>query len=164
MSSMSPRPLALLATADDAADELVGYLHLKDVLETTSAGDDRRSPPRAAVHFSDSRRQPLTSQALALTQETGSHIAQVHDEHGVSLGIVMLEDIVQQLVGEFRAGPGVSASIAYPAVCNSTPGSYRPDSPVASGDSTLEDVPAKVPIELAGALNRAVSAGATVVA
>ena len=98
----------------DADGELVGYLHLKDILEDDEHA--RRSPVPAE------RRRPLLqldvsaslSDALALMQETGSHIAQVHDQDGAPLGIAMLEDLVQRLIGELRGGTPAGAAITEP--------------------------------------------------
>jgi CBS domain containing-hemolysin-like protein len=114
----------------DADGNLIGYLHLKDVLDDDERA--RRSPVPAQ------RRRPLLrleepaplSQALALMQETGSHIARVHDENGGALGIVVLEDIVQELIGELRTEPDASTSITDdPAPASHKPGTRHPNSP-----------------------------------
>ncbi|MEX5631655.1 hemolysin family protein [Parafrankia sp. FMc2] len=83
-------------------DDLVGYLHLKDVLENR---EDRRSAPVAAkwirplvrVGADDSLRT-----ALATIQRSGSHLARLSDPSGHILGLVALEDILEELVGEIR--------------------------------------------------------------
>ncbi|WP_018639505.1 hemolysin family protein [Parafrankia elaeagni] len=83
-------------------DDLVGYLHLKDVLENR---EDRRSAPVAAkwirplvrVGADDSLRT-----ALATIQRSGSHLARLSDPSGRILGLVALEDILEELVGEIR--------------------------------------------------------------
>ncbi|SNQ48105.1 conserved membrane hypothetical protein [Frankia canadensis] len=87
--------------ADDGA-EMTGYLHLKDVLETRS---QRRASPVAAkwirplahVGADDSLRT-----ALATMQHSGAHLARVTDADGAVLGLVALEDILEELVGEIR--------------------------------------------------------------
>jgi len=86
----------------DGAGQLVGYLHLKDVLETRS---QRRASPVAAkwirplahVGADDSLRT-----ALATMQHSGAHLARVTDTGGGVLGLVALEDILEELVGEIR--------------------------------------------------------------
>ncbi|CAO5188868.1 magnesium and cobalt exporter, CNNM family [Frankia sp. AiPs1] len=86
----------------DEAGQLTGYLHLKDVLETRSA---RRASPVAAkwirplahVGKDDSLRT-----ALATMQHSGAHLARVTDDAGEVLGLVALEDILEELVGEIR--------------------------------------------------------------
>ncbi len=84
------------------AGGLVGYLHLKDVLETRP---DRREAPVAAkwvrplVHVRDD--DPLR-QVLETMQRTGSHLARVTDAFGAVLGLVALEDVLEEIVGEIR--------------------------------------------------------------
>lgn len=85
-----------------ADGELIGYLHIKDVLETD---DDTRVRPIA-----DKWLRPLSTvgvssglyDALRTMQAKGSHMARVADEFGVVIGVVMLEDVLEELVGEIR--------------------------------------------------------------
>jgi len=87
----------------DASGDFTGYLHLKDVLETDEAS---RSVPIA-----DKWVRPLAtvgldaglSAALRTMQARGSHMARVADADGVVAGVVMLEDVLEELVGEIRA-------------------------------------------------------------
>lgn len=82
--------------------ELTGYLHIKDVLETD---DDNRVRPIA-----DKWLRPLATvsattglyDALRTMQGRGSHMARVADESGTVIGVVMLEDVLEELVGEIR--------------------------------------------------------------
>ncbi|MGH3424771.1 MAG: hemolysin family protein [Nocardioidaceae bacterium] len=84
--------------ADEAGDP-IGYLHIKDVLET--AGRDR---------IADKRIRPLATvrlgsglhDSLRTMQSRGSHMARVADEDGAVLGVIMLEDVLEELVGEIR--------------------------------------------------------------
>jgi CBS domain containing-hemolysin-like protein len=129
----------------DADGNLIGYLHLKDVLEDDERA--RRSP------VPTERRRPLLrldssaplSQALGLMQETGSHIARVHDEDGAALGIVVLEYIVQELIGEWRTEPRAgTSSTDDTAPANDTPGTRHPDSPKKHGPA-FEESPVGTP-------------------
>ena len=87
----------------DASGDFTGYLHLKDVLETD---EDARTEPIA-----DKWVRPLAtvgldaglSAALRTMQARGSHMARVADATGVVAGVVMLEDVLEELVGEIRA-------------------------------------------------------------
>jgi CBS domain containing-hemolysin-like protein len=40
--------------------------------------------------------------ALRTMQARGSHMARVSDEDGAVLGVIMLEDVLEELVGEIR--------------------------------------------------------------
>jgi CBS domain containing-hemolysin-like protein len=84
----------------DAAGEVAGYLHLKDVLY---ADDARRGAPvphkrvrsLATVHSDDE-----VEDVLATMQRTGAHLARVVDREGTVSGVVFLEDVLEELVGE----------------------------------------------------------------
>lgn len=84
----------------DAAGEIAGYLHLKDILY---ADDQRHEQPVPAKRL----RKPTTVRAadeiedvLGAMQRTGAHLARVVDEAGVVTGVVFLEDVLEELVGE----------------------------------------------------------------
>jgi len=82
--------------------ELTGYLHIKDVLETEDA--NRVRP------IADKWLRPLATvgattglyDALRTMQARGSHMARDADETGAVMGVVMLEDVLEELVGEIR--------------------------------------------------------------
>lgn len=86
---------------------LAGYLHLKDVLDEVldeAAGPDTVVPrtdvrplPRLAVAM------PLDD-ALAALRRTSSHLGEVIGGDGATLGIVALEDLVEEFVGTVRDG------------------------------------------------------------
>lgn len=91
----------------DADGDLAGYLHIKDVLETD---DVARSEPVA-----DKWLRPLSTvvpgsglyETLRTMQARGSHMARVADADGTVLGVVMLEDVLEELVGEIRGADRV---------------------------------------------------------
>jgi CBS domain containing-hemolysin-like protein len=87
-------------------EELIGYVHIKDVLTT----DEReRGEPVTAAHVRALATAAPTSSlydALRAMQVQGTHMARVADEHG-ELGVVMLEDVLEELVGEVRGGSPV---------------------------------------------------------
>jgi CBS domain containing-hemolysin-like protein len=91
---------------DGDSEQLIGYVHIKDVLTT----DEReRAEPLAATHFRAlATASPASSlyDALRAMQVQGTHMARVADEHRV-LGVVMLEDVLEELVGEVRGGTPV---------------------------------------------------------
>lgn len=82
--------------------ELLGYLHVKDVLETDPARRQRRlaekwvRPMPTVLASNDLRR------AFATMRRREAHLAKVVDQDGVLQGIVALEDILEELVGEIR--------------------------------------------------------------
>lgn len=81
---------------------IIGYLHLKDVLYAEgSERDDPVTPWRIrrmeSVHATDE-----VEDALRHMQRTGTHCAEVVDDHGDVQGVLFLEDILEELVGEVR--------------------------------------------------------------
>ncbi|MEV6772278.1 hemolysin family protein [Nocardia sp. NPDC051030] len=89
-----------------AADgSLVGYLHVKDVLDLV-ADDD--AGPGTPIPRADIRPLPTLSlgstlfEALARLRRTNSHLGRVVDSRGNTVGIVALEDLVEEFVGTVR--------------------------------------------------------------
>ena len=84
----------------DAAGTLSGYLHLKDVL--FADGDERLQPvPAKRIRrMANVRRHDEVESVLATMQRTGSHLARVVADDGEVLGVVFLEDVIEELVGE----------------------------------------------------------------
>jgi len=82
---------------------IVGYLHLKDVLYART--ESQRTAPVAPW-----RVRPLAvagidddiEAVLGAMQRTGAHVAGVKDRSGAFAGVVFLEDILEELVGEVR--------------------------------------------------------------
>ncbi|MBC7631019.1 CBS domain-containing protein, partial [Aeromicrobium sp.] len=86
----------------DAMGEIAGYLHIKDVLENDEASRmetiaDKWLRPLATVVVGSG-----LYDALRTMQARGSHMARVADPSGVVLGVIMLEDVLEELVGEIR--------------------------------------------------------------
>lgn len=87
----------------DTSGDLTGYVHVKDVLETEDG-------PRQA-RIADKWVRPLATvaagsglyEALRTMQARGSHMARVADQAGRVLGVIMLEDVLEELVGEIRS-------------------------------------------------------------
>ncbi|QMU76111.1 HlyC/CorC family transporter [Streptacidiphilus sp. PB12-B1b] len=88
------------AGADRGADRagFLGYLHVKDVLEL----DDREAPvpPRLWRRIIALPELTPLHDALGAMRRAASHLASVVDAEGATLGLVMLEDVLEELVGE----------------------------------------------------------------
>jgi CBS domain containing-hemolysin-like protein len=79
-----------------------GYVHVKDLLQISDADLGEPLPhrfirPLASVKASSSLRR-----ALVNMQQSGAHIAQVTNTKGKLVGIIMLEDVLEELVGVIR--------------------------------------------------------------
>ena len=80
----------------------VGYLHLKDVLYAGAADRDDPIPAWRVRALAEVRPDDEVEAALAAMQRTGAHLARVTGSSGEVLGVVFLEDILEELVGEVR--------------------------------------------------------------
>ncbi|MFI6772648.1 hemolysin family protein [Nocardia sp. NPDC050412] len=86
---------------------LVGYLHVKDVLDKVA---DESAGPNTPIPRTDIRPLPTVSagtplyEALARLRRTNSHLGRVVDTRGNTVGIVALEDLVEEFVGTVRDG------------------------------------------------------------
>ncbi|KQV09864.1 MULTISPECIES: hemolysin family protein [unclassified Kitasatospora] len=84
----------------DAEGEVLGYLHVKDVLDA----EDRNAPMPTRLW------RPVTvlpgklplDDALGAMRRAASHLAAVVDQDGKPLGLVALEDVLEELVGEMH--------------------------------------------------------------
>ena len=83
-------------------DQIVGVLHAKDLLAAWQAGEQER-PVRdlaRAAHFVPEAK--TADDLLQELQEKLVHMAIVVDEYGGTAGVVTLEDIVEEIIGEIR--------------------------------------------------------------
>ena len=83
-------------------DDLVGYLHIKDVLETDEARRNRPIEDKWIRPFAPVRADDLLHDTLERLQRRGAHMARVVDSEGGTLGVATLEDVIEELVGEIR--------------------------------------------------------------
>jgi CBS domain containing-hemolysin-like protein len=81
---------------------LSGYLHIKDVL---SIPDAAYHQPIAESHIRSLANLAMDDEiekAMSVMQRTGSHLARVIGPDGLTQGVLFLEDVIEELVGEIR--------------------------------------------------------------
>lgn len=83
-------------------DELIGYLHIKDVLEFEERHRNRPIAPAWIRGLAEVEDADSLGAVLATLQRTRAHLARVRDAHGTVLGVAALEDVLEELVGEIR--------------------------------------------------------------
>ncbi len=87
----------------DSVDDVVGLLYLKDVARAvTESKKSAKTAPisplvKPAVFLPESKK---TDDALRFLQQQKTHLALVVDEYGGIAGLVTLEDLIEELVGE----------------------------------------------------------------
>jgi CBS domain containing-hemolysin-like protein len=87
-----------LPVYEGSIDNIVGVIHLKDFYEKEAAGDHPAEEIMQPVLFITASMK--IGALLKLLQKKKTHMAVVADEFGGTLGIVTIEDILEELVGE----------------------------------------------------------------
>ncbi|MGH2752226.1 MAG: hemolysin family protein [Actinomycetota bacterium] len=86
----------------ESVDQILGFFHSKDLLKIPPEGRSRPLPPRFVRQMlivPESRKlHPL----LFDMRRQRRHFALVIDEHGGTAGVVTIEDLIEELVGEIR--------------------------------------------------------------
>lgn len=86
---------------EEGSDRVIGYVHMKDLIAALVEGrrpalrDLVREPVRATEDT------PLDQLRQAF-QRRRVHLAIIHDQHGAFTGIVTLEDLLEEVVGEIQ--------------------------------------------------------------
>lgn len=86
----------------DANGDLIGFLHIKDVLEQDEEKRDRQISDKWIRPFATVQPHDLLHEALQTMQRRGAHMARVVSADGEVRGVVTLEDVLEELVGEIR--------------------------------------------------------------
>jgi magnesium and cobalt exporter, CNNM family len=97
------------AVYDKDLDHIVGMVHAKDLL--------RKLLQNEAIGTADVRRLPVVPETaqldhvLTMMQQANAHMTIVIDEHGGTAGLLSLEDLFEEVVGEIDEGAAAEAPI-----------------------------------------------------
>ena len=104
----------------DTRDEIVGFVHIRDALKAIEDG-------RRAVTMEQIAREPVFTSAekpinamLREMQGRKTHMAIVVDEHGGVEGLVTLEDLLEEIVGDIEDESDEARKAAYRRIDAST--------------------------------------------
>ncbi|MGP6171844.1 hemolysin family protein [Microbacterium sp. A204] len=103
MSLFLQRGVSRMPVVDDDADDVVGVLYLKDLVQFAYRDDTAwrtasiRPIARPATFVPESMRAETLLQQM---KRDAVHVCLVIDEHGGISGLVTLEDLIEELVGE----------------------------------------------------------------
>jgi len=117
----------------DSIDDVVGYVHVRDALKLLSKNQFTKASLLRAVRelYFVPEKTPLNVQLLKF-QHAKERLAVVVDEYGDIQGLVTLEDILEEIVGDFTTTMTPTAS---DEVTLQPDGSYLVD-----GSATIRDV------------------------
>lgn len=84
---------------DPDKDNIIGFIHIKDFLQNESLHADLRSLIRPVLSVPESMQ---ISSLLQLMQKKKTKLALLIDEYGGTSGLVTLQDILEEIVGEIQ--------------------------------------------------------------
>jgi CBS domain containing-hemolysin-like protein len=130
-------------------DEIVGMVHAFDVLKVRG---EQLPPLRPVVHAPATKR---CSELLSEMMRSQRHLTVVIDEFGGTAGIVTLEDLIEELVGEIEDEHDEPSSAEAPAVSGAA---------IVDADMEVAEVERRFGVELPAHLHdRAQSIGGVLV-
>jgi len=98
---VTDKPHSRYPVSDDSEDDVLGFVHVRDLLDP----EIRERSLRVGDLVRDVARLPGTKRVIpALTdmRATNAHMAIVVDEYGGTAGIITMEDLVEELIGDIR--------------------------------------------------------------
>ncbi|CAN5632306.1 hemolysin family protein [soil metagenome] len=128
----------------DHLDHILGVVHAKDLLAFLSNGTETKLPPVWSEIARPIRFVPQTKPLdamLADFRSSGQHIAIVVDEYGGTAGLVTLEDLLEEIVGEIRDEHDTQEVALFKQLA---PNTYRVDAKI-----DLDELAEALDIELA---------------
>lgn len=92
-------PRSRYPVTDGTSDRIIGFLHVRDLMdvEGVARAGDLRSIVRPVLSLPDTVK---ILRALTEMRKEKLHLAIVRDEYGGTAGIVTLEDLVEELIGD----------------------------------------------------------------
>jgi CBS domain containing-hemolysin-like protein len=124
---------------EGSTDHIVGLVYLKDLVRRARAGEgaqDSRVAVRPAIFVPE---QKKVSELLSEMRTKQFHMAIVIDEYGGTSGLVTLEDLLEEIVGEIAD----EYDVELPAVERLPDGSLR-----VRGSTSIDDVSEELGTEL----------------
>lgn len=82
--------------------DLVGYVHLKDVIDLDDDEFEEPIPTKRVRQLVSVFAETELEDALSLMRRSGAHLARTFTAEGATTGVLFLEDILEELVGEVR--------------------------------------------------------------
>jgi putative hemolysin len=87
---------------DKDIDSITGFVHVRDLFEAEGAGRASRQVQSIMRPIRAVPESKPVNDLLREMQEDGAHMAVVVDEYGATAGIVTMEDMVEEIVGEIH--------------------------------------------------------------
>ena len=88
-----------IPVVDESSDAVVGILHAKDIFKIEDTGENLRSVLREPFYVPESKR---VNELLREFRSAKAQFAIVVDEYGGTAGLITLEDVLEEIVGEIH--------------------------------------------------------------
>ncbi len=98
---VADKPHSRYPVSDESQDDVIGFIHVRDLLDP----DMRERSIRVSDLVREIARFPGTKQViptLSAMRSANMHMALVVDEYGGTAGIITMEDLVEELIGDIR--------------------------------------------------------------
>lgn len=92
-------PRSRYPVTDGSTDKVIGFLHVRDLMdvEGSARGGEVRRIVRPILHLPETMR---ILPAMTMLRKESMHIAVVRDEYGGTAGIITMEDLMEELIGD----------------------------------------------------------------
>lgn len=122
---------------EDSLDKLIGVVHIKDIVGLSHGDEvDLKAIARPAMLVPENILIGKLLQEFRLARQ---HMAFVQDEHGTVLGIVTLEDVIEELVGSLQD----EFDVDEPEFVEQAEGQY-----LVAGDTLIDDLNGRFELSL----------------
>ncbi len=104
----------------DTSDDIVGFIHVRDVLKELEKDNRMASLEQIARKPVFASQEKMVSSLLKEMKGRKTHMAIVVDEHGGVEGLVTLEDLLEEIVGEIEDETDLTRTTGYERVDQDT--------------------------------------------
>jgi putative hemolysin len=104
----------------DTSDDIVGFIHVSDVLKELEKDNKMVSLEQIARKAVFASQEKMISSMLKEMKGRKTHMAIVVDEHGGVEGLVTLEDLLEEIVGEIEDETDVTKQVSYEKIDQDT--------------------------------------------
>ncbi len=116
----------------NTGDDIVGFIHVRDVLKELEKENKMSSLEQIARKPVFASQEKMVSSLLKEMKGRKTHMAIVVDEHGGVEGLVTLEDLLEEIVGEIEDETDSTRPIGYERV--------DPDTIITDGDIEIDTI------------------------
>ena len=104
----------------DTSDDIVGFIHVRDVLKELEKDNKMTSLEKIAREPVFASQEKMVSGLLKEMKGRKTHMAIVVDEHGGVEGLVTLEDLLEEIVGEIEDETDLTRQVGYERIDQNT--------------------------------------------